>query len=1095
MTRISEDSMALPKAIWRLGDRVLTFNYDKVLRNACQDSGRLIELDNTNKAELADFKRGDLQAPAIWHFHGRIDNISTLIFTAESYDKLYAEKNANYQAALDIFKGLCRDHRLLFVGCSLEDAELLNEMTKQHRLFDGNSGPHYALIPQEHHNNIKQKISGLPLRLLPFEDFGEPLVKLVNDIANHVPIEKSSDQQTKQVMDGDRKIALLTASPLDDEQRYTELLKKIKKINCLIDQFSLSIDNLNNLQGYDYLLIFSKVIKNKLLIEDDQLCSKRISFEELEGQIGNEQTAGVFIFVNQLPDPTVTIELRLPTLILGALEKNQLDSFVFQLFKKNNLEYFTNGRLLNRARFELCQLNKKIKSNQNIRQQTTPLPDSIDPKTVRTFIGRTDDLEQICRKLLSLDEEGGMLTIKGAGGIGKTSTVKKIAVALSERQYFQGGIFFVDCEHITDSQQFKYKVAEAFDLEQAEDLRQHLRDHHDQQARLILLDNFETLIYLDEHQEIKDLLGFISDYASIMITSRERLQIEGEVVYEMRQFTTDEAVELFRTGIDDRPISSKELVFLRQEIIETLLDNNPLAIKLITGNMPRGKSFTALKKELETDLFSKISDSELLVFDNSSDFNIAKKKSIYASILYSYNLLLENEQKAFELLSLFPDGIEFETFKRLTQDPKKTKKLGNEAMQTTMITDKVIKALENKSMIESNSGHIKLQSIVGKFADAQLRQRDNLTSYYQNAFKYNFVLVTALNNFKQDNSRNALMFFNTQQGNFLKCISYCDKVNVDGDKLLRYIEIVLEFFTSICSFGGFIRELTTKINNFLGRDKQCVEMMLLFAKYFDGDFDRVFAKVKELMPMEEITSLDRTIGRERILADHVLSIYLMEGEALQAAKYSAKHKLIMSNYQPAFFNLGEYNQLLAETCKHNHCTLEALGNMELLTIETIDTYLTELYDKNHLERMQVSYLRSKLVPLERQEIEQLVTVNPYTRGLKELMRAFVELDTTKASELYKNAISQLSHIKYYYVEALYLYAKFLKPQNQVEFDSIHRQGHELAKKHHYRFLQYCFDQLLHHTDKAYDPRDYPLPDNEDLTDYIQSLIKERVKQR
>ena len=1103
VNRISEGSMALPREIWKLGNRVVTLNYDRVLRNTCPDSGRLSVLDNSNKSELADFKRGASQTPAVWHFHGRVDNISTLIFTAESYDKLYAETDENYQAALAVFKGLCCDQRLIFIGCSLEDAELMSEMAKQHQLFEGNTGPHYALVHEDSYDAVKEKINGLPVELIAFEAFGDPLVKVINDIANHRPPQQSSShhrlsqqssaQQLKPVMEEDREIALLFASPLDNGQQYAGLMKTFNKIACPIDCFSLSVDNLNNLQGYDYLFILSKVIKDKLLIEDDHLCSRRISFQELEDQIGNEQTAGLFILVDQLPDPVVTSELSLPTLILGALGKKQAESFVFQMFKKNNLEYFTEGLVLNRKAFELRPLTGKIQNN--IRRQKTLLPDSIDPKTVRNFIGRAGDLEQICRKLFSLEEEGGMLTIKGAGGIGKTSTVKKITVALAERAYFEGGIFFVDCEAITDSQQFKYKVAGAFNLEQAEDLRQHLRDHHDQQPRLILLDNFETLLYLDDHLEIKALVGFISDYATMMITSRERLNIEGESVYEMRQFTTDEAVELFKSGMDDRIISAEELVLLRQEIIETLLDNNPLAIKLITGNMPKGKSFEALKKELETDLFSKISDHELAVFDDSSDLNIARKKSIYGSILYSYNHLLENEKRAFELLSLFPDGIEFETLKRLTQNRKNSKKHGDTNVQQTIITDKVIKALENKSMIESNSGSIKLQSIVGKFADAQLRKRDNLSSYYHNAFKYNCTLIQALRAFKKDNEKDALMFFNSQQGNFLKSITYCDKTDVDGEELADYLESVSNFFTEICSLGGLIRELTARADSFIGREKQCVDMMLLYARYFDGDFDAAFAGVKQLIPIEALTALDRTIESERILANYAASIYSMEGEALFGAQYDKKQNRIFLEYPGGSFYLGEYNKQLADYCRQDFFSLEVLANMELLKLGTIDVFLAGLYDKSHLDRMQVSYVRSKLVPLGRQEIETLVTVNPYTRGLKGLMLAFVEEDIPKAGELYRQAITQLGHIKYYYVEALYLYAKFLKLHNQAEFDRIHDQGQNLAKKHHYRFLQYCFEELLHPTGMAYDSINYPLPDNEDFTDYIQFLIKENKQSR
>ncbi|TAA74396.1 MAG: NB-ARC domain-containing protein [Candidatus Electronema aureum] len=225
----------------------------------------------------------------------------------------------------------------------------------------------------------------------------------------------------------------------------------------------------------------------------------------------------------------------------------------------------------------------------SIHAKKTPLPESsINPKDLKGFIGRSDDLEHICRKLMGL-EQGEVLTIKGAGGIGKTHIVKKIAVAVAERGLFSGGIHFIDCEPITDSRLFLFKAAAVFGLEHAEeDIWQHLRDHHDGQERLIIFDNFETLLYLNEQEEIKAILSKIADYAKVLVTCRELLKIEGKVDYQMRQLTTDEAETLFLSKVTWATKQEKEL--LRQEILDPLLNNNPLAITLITSDLPKGRA-------------------------------------------------------------------------------------------------------------------------------------------------------------------------------------------------------------------------------------------------------------------------------------------------------------------------------------------------------------------------------------------------------------------------------------------------------------------------------------------------------------------------
>ncbi len=254
------------------------------------------------------------------------------------------------------------------------------------------------------------------------------------------------------------KIVLLTANPLNEPQEWNSYIEVIKKkITCPIEQHSLNIENLNSLQDNAYLLILSKVSKNKLLIENEYLCKDTISFKELDDNIGNRQLAGLFLFVDQLPEDKFTAELTMPTFLLPVEDKKHLHTALYQLFTKNNTEFDSKSRVLNKAALHLCALN----GEQHFLYKRTTLPDSINRQKLKGFVGRSDDLENICRKLMELDE-GELLTVKGAGGIGKTHTVKKIAAALADRGLFSGGIHFIDCEPVTDSKQFKFKAAAVF---------------------------------------------------------------------------------------------------------------------------------------------------------------------------------------------------------------------------------------------------------------------------------------------------------------------------------------------------------------------------------------------------------------------------------------------------------------------------------------------------------------------------------------------------------------------------------------------------------------------------------------------------------
>lgn len=633
--------------------------------------------------------QGQSSTSMVWHLHGKIDNCDELVLTPNSYQKLYASSPTDSTAAaIETLKTISTTHSLLFVGCSLDDAELLAQIHQQQKLFGENVGPHFALVREKNKAEITAKLDGCNITILTFSDFGQPLIDTINDYADSVAVKPPAravvtkpvavEVTTVEAPEGTIKMALLTANAIDHPAEYPGVMKALKPIHNDIDHLCLNMATLNDCGDYDYLFIASRVVKNKLMIESENLVSTPLSFEGLCQSVDRRKLKGVFVFVDKLPDEQVLKDLDLPLMINILDNKKHLDKLAFQLFNQNNMAFFDKSLTINPELFSLFkQAVKTDKTKYQILKHNTQLPRNIDAKTVKNFVGRKDDLENICRKLLALENEPGVLTIKGAGGIGKTATAKKLCVELADRGHFTDGTHFVDCEFIDSAERFVYQVASAFDLEQALHPEEAIQSRHQGESRLIILDNVETLLQLDEIDTIKQFMGFVCDYASILVTSREWLDLEGENRYEMRQLTGQEAVALFTREINKlgksgkgskavKAMSPSELNLLRDDILNDLLDNNPLVIIIITKNMPSGKKLSVLKDELENDLFAKISDDELGIFDQQADSNISRKKSIYGSILYSYLQLSEVEKKAFEILSLFPDGIDMEDFKRLS---------------------------------------------------------------------------------------------------------------------------------------------------------------------------------------------------------------------------------------------------------------------------------------------------------------------------------------------------------------------------------------------------------------------------------------------
>ena len=1099
LSDLDKNSAALPKAIWKLNDQIITLNYDRILQWSHSVPAQVSSLTNKAIANLPDILDSS-DDPIVWHLHGNVDNTAELVLTPDSYANFYGEGKevqTDYKGALEALKIVITTRSLLFIGCSLDDADLLLKIHQQQEMFTGNIKPHYALVKTDEKNAIEKKLEGTQIKLISFEDFGQPLLDKLSEMHQHISTEKEAKAVPNIVNvpftneDIPIKVAYLSANPLGFDYDYQPLSTILKKLPFEIDTFSLTEDKLNNLDGYDYIFIASKVVKNKLVIEDNFHCFDKNTLSELEENLGLEKRKGIFIFVDKLPSDDQLVDLKLPTLILPALDfdkhKKSLQKFHFQVFKNKNIAFYKDiGISYNEAGFDFNYTPLK-NSKYILHKNTSNLPKAIDRCSMNKFVGRKDDLERLSQKIYGLEDDNGFLTIKGTGGLGKTTLIKKLTIAFADRGKYEDGIEFIDCEPITDFQQFRHRIASVFNLEQAQNLEEHLSKSFNNASYLIILDNFETLLYTLEKDKILQLLSFICDFATVIITSREFLKLDGEIEYTLRQMTLDEAFFLFSLRMENRDFSTKETKLIRDEIIDKLLDRNPLAITILAGCIMPNKNINALIDELKNDLFNKISEEDLEIFDNATDVHIDRKKSIYGSILYSYRMLNDVEKETFEKLSLFPDGIDFENFKRLSS--RKNDK--------AIINERVINTLQNKSLIESNSTQIKLQSIVARFAEEMLKQREDKSSYYEAVFKYNYRLVDILGDLtiemNPDKQRLALSLFDRQQNNVLKAISYLDLLKVTDEQICKFVDYSANLFLDICSHESFIHAISVKRQAFTGKVLQAFESILLSSRYFNGDFDQVYKELEKFMPLNSLENLNYHCPIEKISMVNLYGIYDMEGHEIISANFDKEYDRNFYSYGRALFSIGELDYNLATNCLISQTSLQVLYSLNKLNKNHIDKYIDKLHEKAHLELVTAYYIRSKFEPYERKKLESLVVVNPYTQGLIYLMYAFSEDDIESAKVFYQKALPCLQHIKYYFVEATYYYAKFLKENELDDFQAVFDEGYSMSKQHYYRFLQHCFEEVESPTGLVYDSNNYPLPDGVDFTDYIPKLTKRCIR--
>jgi tetratricopeptide (TPR) repeat protein len=182
--RARPESLRLAEAVWKLNSQlIITTNYDDVLRWASPSDPGLWDRDAP--AEMAAFLRNETKRPTIWHLHGHIHNKSKIILTRDGYALLYPEAKEResetyYEAALTTLHSLLASHTFLFIGFSLDDAYFGMQLEGLKKIYQGANGPHYVLI---HKNELARGISyGDAVQAITFEDFGQPLVELVNEL-------------------------------------------------------------------------------------------------------------------------------------------------------------------------------------------------------------------------------------------------------------------------------------------------------------------------------------------------------------------------------------------------------------------------------------------------------------------------------------------------------------------------------------------------------------------------------------------------------------------------------------------------------------------------------------------------------------------------------------------------------------------------------------------------------------------------------------------------------------------------------------------------------------------------------------------------
>jgi predicted ATPase/class 3 adenylate cyclase len=365
-------------------------------------------------------------------------------------------------------------------------------------------------------------------------------------------------------------------------------------------------------------------------------------------------------------------------------------------------------------------LNALDRHPHNLPIQPTPL------------VGRERELAAVVTLLRR--EDVRLVTLTGAGGVGKTRLALQVAAELVVN--FADGVFFAPLSRLADPELVLPTIARTLGLQEtgSQPIRTVLREWLRTRQLLLLLDNCEQVAAAAP--EVGDLLAS-SPGLKVLATSRVALHLRGEKQVQVRPLPLPDpahlppphrlvgypAVALFvQCAHDaDAAFALTNATALAIAAICTRVDGLPLAIELAAAKV-RVLAPSALLARLERQL--------PLLTGGARDLE-ARQQTMRNTLAWSEGLLPPEEQRLFRRLAVFVGGFTLEAAEAVCAVPEGAEPLGMDVLDglerlvdQSLVQPWTVDSAEERDRVEEGEGggeaRFRLLYVIREYALEQL---------------------------------------------------------------------------------------------------------------------------------------------------------------------------------------------------------------------------------------------------------------------------------------------------------------------------------------------------------------------------------------